>query len=189
MSTEEIKDLLKDAETRMHGAIQSLSDDLAGIRTGRASPALVERLPVEYYGTPTHLMQLASISIPEPRTILIKPFDAASIKNIEKAIRTSNLGLNPNSDGKVIHLNLPPLDEERRRTLVKQMHHRLEEARVAVRNIRRDLHNDIREYEKEKLITEDDRLKGEEDLQKITDKFIEDIARHGQAKEKEIMEV
>jgi len=189
VSTEEIKDLLKDAETRMHGAIQSLSDDLAGIRTGRASPALVERLPVEYYGTPTHLMQLASISIPEPRTILIKPFDAASIKNIEKAIRTSNLGLNPNSDGKVIHLNLPPLDEERRRTLVKQMHHRLEEARVAVRNIRRDLHNDIREYEKEKLITEDDRLKGEEDLQKITDKFIEDIARHGQAKEKEIMEV
>lgn len=189
MSTEEIKDLLKDAETRMHGAIQSLSDDLAGIRTGRASPALVERLPVEYYGTPTHLMQLASISIPEPRTILIKPFDVASIKNIEKAIRISNLGLNPNSDGKVIHLNLPPLDEERRRTLVKQMHHRLEEARVAVRNIRRDLHNDIREYEKEKLITEDDRLKGEEDLQKTTDKFIEDIARHGQVKEKEIMEV
>jgi len=189
VSTDEIKDLLKDAETRMHGAIQSLSDDLAGIRTGRASPALVERLSVEYYGTPTHLMQLASISIPEPRSIMIKPFDAASVKNIEKAIRASNLGLNPNSDGKVIHLNLPPLDEERRRTLVKQMHHRLEEARVAVRNIRRDLHNDIREYEKEKLITEDDRLRGEDELQKITDKFIDDIARHGQAKEKEIMEV
>lgn len=189
MSTDEIKDLMKDAETRMHGAIQSLADDLAAIRTGRASPALVEKLPVEYYGTPTHLMQLASISIPEPRSILIKPFDAASIKNIEKAIRTSNLGLNPSSDGKVIHLNLPPLDEERRRALVKQMHHRLEEARVAVRNIRRDLHNDIRDYEKEKLITEDDRLQGEEELQKVTDKFIEDIARHGQIKEKEIMEV
>ena len=189
MSTDEIKDLLKDAETRMHGAIQSLTDDLAGIRTGRASPALVERLHVDYYGTPTHLMQLASISIPEPRSILIKPFDAASIKNIEKAIRASNLGLNPNSDGKVIHLNLPPLDEERRRALVKQMNHRLEEARVAVRNIRRDLHNDIRDYEKEKLITEDDRLYGEEELQKITDKFIEDIAKHGQVKEKEIMEV
>ena len=189
MSTEEIKDLLKDAEGRMHGAIQSLSDDLAAIRTGRASPALVERLSVEYYGTPTHLMQLASISIPEPRSILIKPFDAASLKDIEKAIRASNLGLNPNSDGKVIHLNLPPLDEERRRDLVKQMHHRLEEARIAVRNIRRDLHNDLRDYEKEKLITEDDLKRGEEDLQKLTDKFIEEIARHGYAKENEIMEV
>lgn len=189
MSADEIKDLLKDAETRMSGAIHSLVDHLAGIRTGRASPALVEKLPVEYYGTPTHLMQLASISVPEPRSLLIKPFDAASIKDIEKAIQASNLGLNPNSDGKVIHLNLPPLDEERRRDLVKQMHHRLEEARVAVRNIRRDLHNDIREYEKEKLITEDDLKRGEEDLQKLTDKFVEDITRHGYTKENEIMEV
>ena len=188
-STDEIKDLMKDAETRMSGAIHSLSDDLAGIRTGRASPALVERLPVEYYGTPTHLMQLASISVPEPRSLMIKPFDAASIKDIEKAIRASNLGLNPNSDGKAIHLNLPPLDEERRRDLVKQMHHRLEEARVAVRNIRRDLHNDLRDYEKEKLITEDDLKRGEEDLQKLTDKYIEEIARHGYTKENEIMEV
>ena len=189
MSTDEIKDLLKDAESRMRGAIQSLSDDLAGIRTGRASPALVEKLPVEYYGTPTHLLQLASISVPEPRSLMIKPFDAASIKDIERAIRASNLGLNPNSDGKVIHLNLPPLDEERRRDLVKQMHHRLEEARIAVRNIRRDLHNDIRDYEKEKLITEDDLKRGEEDLQKLTDKFIEDIGKHGYNKEIEIMEV
>lgn len=189
MSTDEIKDLLKDAESRMRGAIQSLSDDLAGIRTGRASPALVERLPVEYYGTPTHLLQLATISVPEPRSLMIKPFDAASIKDIEKAIRASNLGLNPNSDGKAIHLNLPPLDEERRRDLVKQMHHRLEEARVAVRNIRRDLHNDLRDYEKEKLITEDDLKRGEEDLQKLTDKFIEDIGKHGYNKEIEIMEV
>ena len=189
VSTEEIKGLLKDAETRMNGAIHSLTDDLAGIRTGRASPALVEKLPVEYYGTPTHLMQLASISIPEPRSIMIKPFDAGSIKDIERAIRASNLGLNPNSDGKVIHLNLPPLDEQRRRDLVKQMHHRLEEARVAVRNIRRDLHNDLRDYEKEKMITEDDLKRGEEDLQKLTDKFIDDIAKHGYSKENEIMEV
>ncbi|MBK8425658.1 MAG: ribosome recycling factor [Lewinellaceae bacterium] len=189
VSTDEVKDLLKDAETRMSGAIQSLSDDLAGIRTGRANPALVERLPVEYYGSPTPLMQLASISVPEPRSIMIKPFDAGSIKDIEKAIRTSDLGLNPSSDGKVIHLNLPPLNEERRRELVKHMHHRLEEARIAVRNIRRDLHNDIREYEKEKLITEDDLKRGEEDLQKLTDKFMEDIAKHGAHKEKEIMEV
>lgn len=189
MSTDEIRDLLKDAETRMSGAIHALTDDLSGIRTGRASPALVERLSVEYYGTPTHLMQLATISVPEPRTLMIKPFDAGSVKDIERAIRASNLGLNPNSDGKVIHLNLPPLDEERRRDLVKQMSHRLEEARVAVRNIRRDLHNDLRDYEKEKLITEDDLKRGEEDLQKLTDKFIEDIARHGSNKEKEIMEV
>lgn len=189
MSTDEVKDLLKDAEGRMNGAINSLVDDLATIRTGRASPALVEKLPVEYYGTPTPLMQLASISVPEPRSLMIKPFDVGSIKDIEKAIRTSELGLNPNSDGKVIHLNLPPLNEERRRELVKHMNHRLEEARIAVRNIRRDLHNDIRDYEKEKLITEDDLKRGEEDLQKLTDKFVEDIARHGQHKEKEIMEV
>jgi len=189
VSTDEIKSLLKDAETRMHGAIQSLTDDLNGIRTGRASPALVEKLPVEYYGAPTPLQNLASISVPEPRTLTIKPFDSGSLKDIEKAIRVSELGLNPNSDGKVIHLNLPPLTEERRRDLVKHMHHRLEEARVAVRNVRRDLHNDIRDYEKEKLITEDDLKRGEEDLQKLTDKFVEEIARLGQNKEKEIMEV
>jgi ribosome recycling factor len=189
VSSDEIKDLLKDAEQRMHSAIQSLTDDLAGIRTGRASPSLVEKLPVEYYGAPTPLMQLASISVPEPRALLIKPFDVGSLKDIEKAISNSGLGLNPNSDGKVIHLNLPPLNEERRRDLVKQMNARLEEARIAVRNIRRDLHNDIRDYEKEKLITEDDLKRGEEDLQKLTDRYVEDISRHGQNKEKEIMEV
>lgn len=189
MSSDEVRDLLKDAEGRMHGAIQALTDDLAGIRTGRASPALVEKLPVEYYGTPTHLMQLASISVPEPRTLTIKPFDAGSLKDIEKAIRNSDLNLNPNSDGKVIHLNLPPLNEERRRELVKHMHHRLEEARIAVRNVRRDLHNDLRDFEKEKMITEDDLKRGEEDLQKLTDKYVEEIATHGANKEKEIMEV
>jgi ribosome recycling factor len=189
VSIEEVKELLKDAESRMHGAIQSLLDDLSGIRTGRATTALVDKMLVEYYGAPTPLMQLASISIPEARTITIKPFDAATIKDIEKAIRTSDLGLNPNSDGKMIHLNLPPLNEERRRDLVKHMSHRLEEARIAVRNIRRDLHNDIRDYEKEKMITEDELKRGEEDLQKLTDKFVEEIAKHGQHKEKEIMEV
>jgi len=184
-----IKDILKDAETRMNGAIHALTDDLATIRTGRASPALVERLHVEYYGAPTPLMQLASISIPEPRSIMIKPFDPSTMKDIERAIRTSDLGLNPNNDGKAIHLNLPPLTEERRRDLVKHMHTRLEEARVAIRNIRRDLHNDMRDFEKEKLITEDELKRGEEDLQKLTDRFVEDINKHGQAKEKEIMEV
>jgi ribosome recycling factor len=184
-----IKDILKDAETRMQGAIHSLAADLATIRTGRANPALVERLSVEYYGAPTPLMQLASISIPEPRSIMIKPFDPSTMKNIERAIRVSDLGLNPNNDGKSIHLNLPPLTEERRRDLVKHMHARLEDARVAVRNIRRDVHKDLRDYEKEKLITEDEMRRGEEDLQKLTDRFVEDVNRHGQTKEKEIMEV
>jgi len=184
-----IKDILNSAETRMRGAIQVLHDDLATIRTGRASPGLVEKLAIEYYGTPTPLMQLASISVPEPRTLTIKPFDATTLKVIEKAIQTSDLGLNPNNDGKVIHLNLPPLTEERRRDLAKQVHHRLEEARIAIRNIRRDSHNDMRDFEKEKLISEDELKRGEEDLQKLTDRFIEEIAEHGKKKEAEIMEV
>jgi ribosome recycling factor len=184
-----IKDILKDAEGRMRAAIQVLNDDLGAIRTGRASPALVERLPIEYYGSPTPLMQLATISVPEPRSLMIKPFDPSTLKEIERAIQASDLGLTPNSDGKSIHLNLPALTEERRRELVKLVHHRLEEARVAVRNVRRDSHNDMRDFEKEKLISEDDLKRGEDDLQKLTDRFIEDINGHGQAKEKEIMEV
>jgi ribosome recycling factor len=186
---EVIRDILKDAESRMQGAIHALSDDLGAIRTGRASPSLVEKLPVEYYGTPTPLMQLASISVPEPRSLMIKPFDPSTMKSIERAIQASELGLNPNNDGKSIHLNLPPLTEERRRDLVKHVHGRLEEARVAVRNIRRDIHNDLRDFEKEKLISEDDLKRGEDDLQKLTDRFVEEVNKHGQAKEKEIMEV
>lgn len=184
-----IKDILNDAETRMRGAISVLHNDLAGIRTGRASPALVERLQVDYYGTPTPLQQLASISVPEPRSLMIKPFDSSTMKTIEKAILASDLGLTPNNDGKSIHLNLPPLTEERRRDLVKHMHHRLEEARIAVRNIRRDAQNDMREFEKEKLISEDELKRGEEDLQKLTDRFIEEVAEQGKKKEAEIMEV
>lgn len=184
-----IKDILKEAEVRMKGAIQSLEGDLAVIRTGRASPALVEKLSVSYYDTPTPLMQLASISVPESRSILIKPFDPSTLKDVERAILASDLGLTPNNDGKSIHLNLPPLTEERRRELVKVVHNRLEEARIAVRNIRRDTQNDMRDFEKEKLISEDELERGEDDLQKLTDHFVEDINKHGQEKEKEIMEV
>lgn len=184
-----IKDILNDAESRMRGAISVLHDDLAAIRTGRASSALVEKLQVEYYGTPTPLQQLASISVPEPRSLMIKPFDSSTMKTIEKAILASDLGLTPNNDGKSIHLNLPPLTEERRRDLVKHMHHRLEEARIAVRNIRRDAQNDMREFEKEKLISEDELKRGEDDLQKLTDRFIEEVAEQGKKKEAEIMEV
>ena len=184
-----IKDILNSGESRMRSAIQVLHDDLAAVRTGRASPGLVERLQVEYYGTPTALMQLASISVPEPRTLTIKPFDPSTLKVIEKTIQASDLGLNPNNDGKVIHLNLPPLTEDRRRDLVKHVHHRLEESRIAIRNIRRDIHNDIRDFEKEKLISEDELKRGEDDLQKLTDRFIEEIAEQGKKKEAEIMEV
>jgi ribosome recycling factor len=184
-----LKDIYKEAESRMKGALQALEEDLAGIRTGRASPALVEKLPVEYYGTQVPLLQLASINVPEPRSLMIRPFDASSLKAIERAIRTSDLGLNPNNDGKAIRLNLPPLTEERRRDLVKVVHGRVEEARVAVRNVRRDSIKDLREFEQEKLISEDDRDKGEVELQKITDRFIADVNSVGERKEKEILEV
>lgn len=184
-----IKETIKEAETRMKGAIQSLEEDLSGIRTGRASPALVERLQVEYYGTPVPLLQLANISVPEPRALLIRPFDATSLKAIERGILASDLGLTPNNDGKVIRLNLPVLTEERRRDLVKVVHTRLEESRVAIRNIRRDLMKDLREFEKEKLISEDDLKKAEEELQKLTDKYIQQVEGVGQHKEREILEV
>ncbi|HMD89557.1 MAG TPA: ribosome recycling factor [Anaerolineaceae bacterium] len=184
-----IKETNKEAETRMKSAIQALTDDLAGIRTGRASPTLVEHLQVEYYGTETPLMQLASISVPDPRSLMIRPFDLSTLKSIERAILASELGLTPNNDGKVIRLNLPPLTEERRRDLVKVVHARLEESRVAVRNVRRDLMKDLREYEHEKLITEDDLEMAEEELQKLTDKMIQQIDAVGEHKQKEIMEV
>lgn len=184
-----LKDVYKEAESRMKGAIQALEEDLAGIRTGRASPALIERMQVEYYGSPTPLIQLATISVPEPRSLLIRPFDASSLKGIERAILASDLGLTPNNDGKSIRLNLPPLTEERRRELVKVVNNRSEEARVAVRNVRRDSIRDLREFMQEKMISEDDLKRGEEELQKITDRYIEEINTIGERKEKEILEV
>lgn len=183
-----LKEVYSETETRMKSAIQALEEDLSGIRTGRAHPGLVERLPIEYYGTPTLLMQLASISVPDARSLLIKPFDASSLKAIERGIQASDLGLNPNNDGKAIRLVLPPLTEQRRRDLVKLVHQRIEEARVAARNIRRDSIKDLREFEQEKMISEDDLKKGEEELQKITDRYIEHINGIGERKEREILE-
>jgi ribosome recycling factor len=183
-----LKEIYSETEIRMKNAIQALEEDLSGIRTGRAHPGLVERLPIEYYGVSTPLIQLASISVPEPRSLLIKPFDASSLKAIERGIQASDLGLNPNNDGKSIRLNLPPLTEQRRRDLVKLVHQRLEEARVAARNIRRDSIKDLREFEQEKMISEDDLKKGEEELQKITDRYIEEVNAIGMHKEKEILE-
>lgn len=184
-----LNDVYSEARTRMKGALQALEEDLTGIRTGRANPALVERLPVEYYGVATPLQQLASIGVPEPRQLLIRPFDPSTVKEIERAIQASDLGLTPNSDGKTIRLNLPPLTEERRRELVRIVKNRVEEARVAIRNVRRDSIRDLREFESEKLISEDDLKHGEEELQKITDEFIENINQTGERKENEIMEI
>jgi ribosome recycling factor len=184
-----IKDLLKDADSRMQGAIHALQEDLSGVRTGRANPSLVEKLQVEYYGAATPLMQLASISVPEARSLMIKPFDPTTLRDIEKAILASDLGLTPNNDGKLIRLNLPPLNEERRRDLTKHVHTRLEEARVALRNIRRDVIKDMKDFESEKLISEDDLTRGEAELQKLMDHFTAEIDRLGHSKEQEIMEV
>lgn len=184
-----IKESLKEAEVRMKSAIQALEEELGTIRTGRATPSLVERLAVEYYGAPTPLMQLATITVPEPRALMIRPFDPTTLRTIERAIQASELGLTPNNDGKVIRLNLPPLTEERRRELVKVVQHRVEEGRVAIRNVRRDLLKDLREFEHEKMISEDDLKTGEEDLQKLTDRFIQQMDGVGEKKQKEILEV
>ncbi len=184
-----VEEALAEADQRMNGAVRSLEDDLGAIRTGRASPALVERLEVEYYGSPTELQQLANISAPEARLITIKPFDPSSLKDIERAILTSDLGLTPNSDGKIIRLNIPPLTEERRRELVRVVSSRAEEARVAVRNVRRDIHNYLRELEKEKEISEDELHRAENRLQEVTDHYIQRIDEQSERKEAEVLEV
>lgn len=184
-----LNDVYSEAKTRMKGAVVALEEDLTAIRTGRANPALVEKMQVEYYGAPTPLQQLASIGVPEPRQLLIRPFDPATVKNIERAILASDLGLTPNSDGKSIRLNLPPLTQERRQELVRMVKNRVEEARVAIRNVRRDSIKDLREFENEKMISEDDLKRGEEELQNITDTFIEEVNKVGERKETEVMEV
>ncbi|MEX0788648.1 MAG: ribosome recycling factor [Anaerolineales bacterium] len=184
-----VEDALVESEARMKGAIHALEEHLSAIRTGRASPTLVEKLPVEYYGTPTPLIQLATISAPEPRLLTIRPFDPGSLKEIERAVLASDLGLTPNSDGKIIRLAIPSLTEERRHELVKVVRQRAEEARVAIRNVRRDTHNDLREFEREKVISEDDLERGEGALQKLTDQYVGQIHEIGQHKESEVLEV
>ena len=163
--------------------------ELNGIRTGRANPSLVELLPIEYYGTQTPLQELAGISVPESRSLLIRPYDPSSLKNIEKAILKSDLGLTPNNDGENIRLVLPTPTEERRRELVKVVGIKAEEARIAIRNIRRDSIRNLRDFEDEGMITEDDLHRGEEKVQEITDNFTEKIEEVCEKKESEIMEV
>ena len=184
-----INDVLKETEARMRKCVEALEHDLASIRTGRASPALVERLMVEYYGTLTPLNQLASISVPEARMLVIRPWDVNALASIERAILKSDLGLTPSNDGKLIRLIIPPLTEERRRELVRQVAKRVEEARVAVRNCRRDGIKDLEELEEEKLISEDDLYRGREKMQELTDRMIDEVNRIGEAKEQEILEL
>ena len=183
-----IKQVLTETEDRMKKSIEVLEADLRGIRTGRASPALVERVRVEYYGTPTNLVELASISAPEPQLLVIRPWDVTSLKEIERAILQSDLGLTPGNDGKIIRLTIPPLTEERRKELTKVVAKRVEEARVAVRNCRRDGLSTLKDFEKEKLFSEDEFYVGKDDLQKLTDRYIELVDRIGDAKEQEILE-
>jgi len=184
-----IDDVLRDARERMEKAVEALQLDLRSIRTGRASPALVDRMMIDYYDTPTPMNQLATISAPEPRLLTIRPWDATALAAIEKAIQKSDLGLTPNNDGKIIRLTIPRLNEERRQELVKVVARRVEEGRVAVRNIRRSAIDDLREFEKEKLIPEDDFHKGRDKVQELTDTFIERVDEVGKAKESEILEI
>ena len=184
-----IEDTLSDAEHRMQSAVQALDRDLDTVRTGRARPALVEALKIEYYGTPTPLNQLATINAPEPRLITIQPWDKTQLGAIEKAIQKSDLGLTPTNDGNIIRLVIPPLNEDRRKDLVKVVHKKTEDARVAVRNVRRDSLDHLRKLQHDKEISDDDERRAQERLQKITDKHIAEADRHGHTKEQELLEV
>ena len=176
-------------EARMSRAVEAMERDFQAVRTGRASTALVERLPVEYYGTPTALNQLASISVPEAHSIVIQPWDRSVLSAIEKAIQRSDIGLVPNGDGTVVRLNIPPLTEERRKEIVRVVHKRMEEARVEIRNHRRDAADEVKRRERDGDIGTDDARRELDQIQKLTDRWIEEVDRSGTAKEQEILEV
>lgn len=182
-----IDDLLVEAEMKMEGAIDHVASEFSTVRTGRANPQLLQRIQVEYYGSPTPLQQLASISVPEPRLLVVHPFDQSSLGNVEKAIQSADLGLNPSNDGSVIRIAFPPLTEERRKELIRVVKHMAEEGRVAVRNIRRHAKSDMENLHGE--ISDDDIRRGEDDLQKLTDKYISRIDVLVSNKEDELTEV
>jgi ribosome recycling factor len=184
-----LADVYQETEERMEKAMNVMAQELNGIRTGRANPSLVELLPIEYYGTQTALQELAGISVPESRSLLIRPYDPSSLKNIEKAILKSDLGLTPNNDGENIRLVLPTPTEDRRRELVKVVGLKAEEARIAIRNIRRDSIRNLRDFEDEGMITEDDLHRGEDKVQEITDNYTKKVEDVCEKKESEIMEV
>ncbi len=182
-------DTIEDAQRRMQKAVEAAQHDYATLRTGRANPLVLENVKVDYYGTPTPLNQLAGISVPEPRQLLVTPWDRTIINTVLKAIQAADLGMNPMSDGIGIRLNVPVLNEERRNELIKQLHRKAEEHRVAVRNIRRDANDRIRAEQKSSEITEDDAKEMQEDTQKMTDKYISEIDKLTSAKETELKEV
>jgi ribosome recycling factor len=187
--SEIIDELLADASERMHKSVESTNTEFGSVRTGRASPALLDRVVVDYYGAATPLKQLATISAPEARLLSVQPYDASSIKAIEKAIMESDIGLTPNNDGKLIRLSIPELNEERRKELVKVVRHIAEEGRVAVRNVRRDCMHDLRELKEAGEVGADDEHRGEVELQKLTDARIAELDSYLKGKEAEIMEV
>ena len=182
-------DIRRDADSRMSRALEALERDMGAIRTGRAATALVERITVEYYGTQTPLNQLASISVPEPHMIAIQPWDRSALSSIEKAIMKSDVGLTPNTDGTMVRLSIPPLTEERRRDLVRLVHKRMEEARVEIRNHRREVADEIKRAEKDGDLGADDSRRELETLQKVTDRWTAEVDRVGKHKEQEILEV
>jgi ribosome recycling factor len=183
------KQIVKDAEERMKKSIEVFRHELAGLKAGRATPAMLDKLRVEAYGTPVPINNVATVDVPDSRTLVIKPWDRSMLKAIEKAILTSDLGLNPNNDGVVIRLVIPPMTEDRRKDLVKTIHKRTEEERVAIRNIRRDANDQIKKAEKEKTISEDESKRAQDEIQKLTDKYIKEADQIMALKEKEIMEV
>ena len=184
-----ISDLKKDAESRMTKTVDVYKEDLQSIRAGRANPALLDKITVECYGQQTPLNQIAGISTPEARLLVIQPWDANLIPEIEKSILRSDLGINPSNDGKVVRLAIPQLTEERRLDLTKVVKKNGENAKIAIRNIRREVIDDIKKREKAKEISEDDRIVGEEEIQKITDKFIDELDKVTKSKEEELMEI
>jgi ribosome recycling factor len=184
-----IKDTLSHAKARMAKAAEDLRVELAAVRTGRASTAVLEHLKVEYYGTPTPINQVATLSVPDPTMLTVQPWDPSLLSVIEKVIRSSDLGLNPVNDGKILKVPIPPLNEERRKELVKHLHKAMENHRTAVRNIRRDSNEAVKKLLKEKHISEDDERRGLEEIQKLTDDFMEKLEGQAKSKEREIMEM
>jgi ribosome recycling factor len=184
-----VETALKDAAEKMDKAIVVLKEELSGVRTGRATPALLSRLTMDYYGTQVPIQQMASFSVPEPRTLVIQPFDKSAIGAIEKAVMQSDIGITPSNDGNVIRLSFPPLTEERRKELVKVVHHRAEEGRVAVRNVRRHSKEALEKLEHEGAISEDDLVRSEKELQKLTDKHVAAIDEVLAHKEQELKEI
>ena len=182
-------DLFGDAERRMQKAVEALKHDLSSIRTGRANSALLERIQVDYYGTPMPINQVATVTVPEARLLVIQPWEKKMLVDIEKAIQKSDLGINPNNDGQVIRLAIPPMSEERRRDLVKALHKKLDEHKVAVRNVRRDVQDKLRDREKKKEVSEDELKRSTDRLQKLTDRYIDEMDKVGKSKEQEILEV